>query len=482
MGDRDGKIMALHTNASSFDLEEAKQQLAASLHSGSRTNWWYGSGRLYEVTTQPIYFGNPESGRLLGYLALGYELDDTIVQELSQVANSEVAVFYGKSLVRSTLPAQQRTDLVLTGKVPSEQSELFLGSDHFMSESINLTAGSVQPVSLTVLKSLDKATGALRNLNRLLVLMGIIAVSAGSILVFLISYTFTRPLRTLVEGVRALGRGDFEFPLSRAGHDEVAEVTAAFNRMRSSLQLTQRQLIETEKVATIGRMASSISHDLRHHLVAIQANAEFLSDQNRGSAERNLLYEEVRQGVTDMNDLLESLLEFSRTRASLRPASCDLRDVLERAIQTSRIYPSYHEIQISMTVEGSIHGVFDGKKLERAVRNLLINALAAVQSTGKPVRVDAKGMTDSIEIRIIDEGPGIPEGIRDRLFEPFFSFGKENGTGLGLSVAQKIVQDHGGEISLEHTFSEGSVFLIVLPIHQPTTVSVDAPHRAAAQD
>jgi signal transduction histidine kinase len=474
MSDAEGQIMALHTNATHFGSDSAAEQLLHSLRSGSRTNWWFGSGRLYEVSTQPIYFGSAEQGRLLGYLALGYELDDQLVRELSQVAESDVAVFYGKKLVRSTLAPQERTDLTLSNDVILGRSELILNSDHFMTESIDLTVGSGEHVRLTVLKSLDKATTALRNLNRLLMVTGVIAVTAGAILVFFISYTFTKPLRSLVEGVRALGRGDFEFPVPGAGQDEVAEVTAAFNRMRSSLQSTQHRLLEAEKLATIGRMASSISHDLRHHLVAIQANAEYLSDGRRDGNERELLYAEVREGVADMNDLLESLLEFSRTRASLRTVVGDIREVLERAIQRSRLQPSYHDFPVVLEMVGPSKGVFDSKKLERVFHNLLINAFAAVESKESPIRITATRRDSVMEIRVADRGPGIPISIQERLFEPFFSFGKENGTGLGLSVAQKIVQDHGGEVRLENSSPAGSVFLVVLPMNGHEQVSEEA--------
>ena len=151
-------------------------------------------------------------------------------------------------------------------------------------------------MQLSVLKSLDQATAFLGHLNRLLIALGLVAVVVGSCMVFIFSHTLTRPLGTLVEGVRALGKGDYEYPLAARGSDEVAEVTASFVRMRAGLQETQRKLIESERLATIGRMASSISHDLRHSLAAVMANAEFLSDNNRSKAEREELYHEVLAG------------------------------------------------------------------------------------------------------------------------------------------------------------------------------------------
>ena len=173
-----------------------------------------------------------------------------------------------------------------------------------------------------MLGSYDQAAKFLDNLNRLLLLLGFTAVLVGSGLVFLTSHTFTRPLASLVDGVRALEHGDFHHPLDPRGSDEIAELTSAFDRMRSSLLTTQQALLESEQLATIGRMASSISHDLRHSLAAIVANSEFLCDGRLTRAQREELYQEVRIGVNQMTDLIDSLLEFARTRESLNPNLC----------------------------------------------------------------------------------------------------------------------------------------------------------------
>src|SRR6202023_2004013 len=127
---------------------------------------------------------------------------------------------------------------------------------------------------------------------RLLLALGLLAVLVGSALVFFISHTFTRPLSNLLAGVAALERGDFTYALDARGGDEVAELTRAFDRMRGSLARTQQTLLESERLATIGRMASSISHDLRHSLAAIVANAEFLCESRLSSDQREELYQE----------------------------------------------------------------------------------------------------------------------------------------------------------------------------------------------
>jgi signal transduction histidine kinase len=218
-------------------------------------------------------------------------------------------------------------------------------------------------------------------------------------------------------------------------------------------------------------MASSISHDLRHSLAAVMANAEFLSDSNRSRAEREELYREVLLAVQDMTDLIESLLEFSRTRESLRPTYGDLEEVVERSIQSLRANPDYHSVRITVHKDGATDGWFDSRKLERVFQNLLINACEAISPEKGHIHVDIHANESAIEVRVADNGHGIPDLVRERLFEPFVSQGKENGTGLGLTVVQKIVQDHGGDVRVESTSSEGTVFLIVLPGTRGTPIA-----------
>ena len=348
-------------------------------------HWWYGGQHLYEVILKPIYFGPAAENRLLGFLMIGYEIDDRVAAQVSRIAASQVAFYYGDAVVKTTLDADAG------GGIGPAAQHLHAIPEHLGPEQIQLGEEQVSynvsgarrwqefgSVRLTVLKSYDQATAFLDSLNRLLLALGLAAVLGGSALVFFISHTFTRPLANLVEGVRALEKGDFTYALDARGGDEAAEVTGAFNRMRSSLRKTQQELLEAERLATIGRMASSISHDLRHSLAAIVANAEFLCESRLSSDQREELYQEIRAAVNQMTDLIDSLLEFSRTRESLHPTYGNVRDSVGRVVQTIRLHPEFHQVGITISQEGGSSGWFDAKKLERALYNLLLNACEAV--------------------------------------------------------------------------------------------------------
>ena len=469
LADRTGRVVALHTASPGLTREMAQQSLAGTLSDESSGHWWFGGQHLYEVFLRPIYFGPAEENRLLGFLAIGYEIDDRLTSQVGRIAASQVAFYYGNAVVKTTLtpvqePELDRQRVFQPAAEDSGPEEIQLGEERFLTTSLELSGGKNPSVRLVVLKSFDQATAFLDSLNRLLLALGLAAVLGGSALVFFISHTFTRPLGNLVEGVRALEKGDFNYALDAHGGDEVAEVTRAFNRMRDSLRKTQQELLEAERLATIGRMASSISHDLRHSLAAIVANAEILCESRLSSDQREELYQEVRVAVNQMTDLIDSLLEFSRTRESLRPTHGNVRDSVERVVAAIRSHPEFHPIRITTSQEGNSSGWFDPRKLERALYNLLLNSCEAVVPEGGRINVGLTEVQGGIEVRVSDNGRGIPEVIRGQLFEPFISHGKENGTGLGLTVVQKIVQDHGGDVIVEKTSAEGTVFRLLLPL------------------
>ena len=463
-----GEVMAIHSKRGNSSEDAAVQAaMRASLKESSGAQWWSIAGRLYQVWIQPIYFGTASEDHRLGYVAVGYEIDNTVARELSEVAASQVAFSYAGRVVRSTLPPEQERQLDAAEVEWSRKGggEIQLAGEHFLAQTMNLTPPDSTPVRLVVLKSVDQATAVLTKLDQLILTLGILAVIAGSLLVFLISRTFTTPLERLVRGVRALGRGDYNYPLQVSGRDEVAELTTAFGRMRSDLQDTQRQLLEAERLATIGQMASSISHDLRHHLAAVVANSEFLAEQSRTDTERQLLYDEVRTAVNQMTDLMDSLVEFSRTSASLRTTHVHLRDVVERAVQTVRGYTQHHTAPITIhETEEPCEGNFDALRLQRVFQNLLLNACEACSQHQGKVEVYLERTAHAAKVRIVDNGRGVPPELRARIFDPFVSHGKENGTGLGLTVVQKIVQDHGGQVTLEENPGGGTVFTVDLPL------------------
>lgn len=467
LGDSSGKLMALQVLAPGLSEDEAQELLQESLRRGDTRDWWLAAGRLYQVSLLPIYFGDPANGTQLGVLVDGYEISDQVAADISRVAASQVAFRYGRALVVTTLKAGQRDDLArqasLRSLADAAPSDVELGGERFLVTSTNLAPGGSPAVGLIVLKSYDQATAFLRSLNRWLLVLGLTAIVAGSLLVFLISDTFTRPLANLVGGVHALERGDFDYPLEAHGNDEVSALTQSFDRMRRTLQTAQQELLQAERLATIGRMASTISHDLRHSLTTILAYAEFLSEGTLRESRRVEYYQEIRKAVNQMTDQIQALLEFSRAKTVYRPAPGKIAEIIERAVHAVKARPEFNGVQVITAFDGSTEGRFDAGSLERVFHNLVLNACEAVPAASGRIEVSTRQTPEGLEIRVADNGVGIPDEIRDRLFQPFVTAGKDNGIGLGLAVVQKIIQDHGGQVGVEHTGADGTVLRISLP-------------------
>jgi signal transduction histidine kinase len=472
LADRSGKLVALHPAISGLTRVEAQELVRRSFSDGESRDWWFGSGHLFQVFIQPIYFGAPTQNTLLGIVALGYEIDGRVAAEVSRVASSHVVFRFGPTTAVSTLTPAQRAELSRqVDRQPAGLAwgplDIRLGAERFVATSVELTPGGRSSVSLIVLKSYDQATAFLDNLNRWLLGLGFVAILAGSALVFLISSTFTRPLADLVAGVHALEKGDFSYPLTARGKDEVSELTTSFDRMRRTLHTAQQELLHAERLATIGRMASTISHDLRHPLTAILAYAEFLAEVKLDEKRRSEFYREIRQAVDQMTDQLNTLLEFSKARVVYRPAYQDVEELIRHAIRTVQARLEYHSISFTSVHEGAKEAWFDANKLQRVLYNLLLNACEAVAPESGRIAVRSRQTPQGVEIRIADNGPGIPPEIRPQIFQPFATHGKHSGTGLGLTVVQKIVEEHGGEVGVEQTGPEGTVFRIALPSRTP---------------
>jgi signal transduction histidine kinase len=222
-------------------------------------------------------------------------------------------------------------------------------------------------------------------------------------------------------------------------------------------------------------MASSVSHDLRHHLSAIYANAEFMSDPHARDEERDELLTEVRDGVQGMTNLIESLLLFSQTGQVLQIRHESLTYLVERTVSSVHQHPECRDVAIAAEGLPAVTAWVDGTKLGRALYNLILNACQAARNGLYPPAVSVTLAEDDEKIRIgiADNGRGVPAAIRHTLFQPFVSAGKENGVGLGLTLAQHIAQEHGGEVRLELSVAGNTSFSVILykrwlSAHQPT--------------
>ena len=482
LADMRGKVMGLHVTRAGLDAREAGDHLTASLKEGEDSSWWYAGGRLYWVFLRPITAGVGNNEKQLGLVVIGYEVDSTIAEQLALVADSKIVLAANGKVIASTFAPSEERELqhrIIASEFDpgSSSSELGLGGEEYRVASVVLHDRPPSPVQCYVFVPLKRSIAFINRLNRTILVGGISAVFFALLLLRFVSGTITRPLDNLVAGVRALAAGDYTYSITPRGSSEVAELGESFSKMRGELLAFQRKQIETERVAALGRAANSISHDLRHHLAALVANAEFLYEAEKLKLDRDEIYDEIRAASEQITELLNSLRDLADERRTLSPVPASIDHTIRRAIEAVQGRPELRNRSILMTTTGDMTGVFDPKKLERAFFNLTMNACEATAERKGRIAIDISSAADSFEIRVSDNGSGIPASIRNTLFDPFVSSGKSNGTGLGLAIVSKVIHDHGGVVSVARTSEAGTVFLIRLPRTQQEVDEI--PQRVA---
>ncbi len=465
----DGEVLALHMSKSSWPVAVAERYLKRSAEASEDASWWYNDGRLYWVFLRPVTSGAGSTAQQLGVLAVGYQVDAAVAQQLSIASGNQVALATTDNVIASTLPAGDEAELQRRVRSFSlaaggASGEVALATDQYAFSSVVLHGTSPSPVLCYVMMPLAPVNAFIRHLNLSIYIMGGAAVLFGVMLFGFVARTITRPLDNLVAGVKALAAGDFNYSITPRGSTEMVELSTSFARMRGQLLALQQQQIETERAAALARAASSISHDLRHYLAAVVANAEFLYEADELKLRKDEIYQEIQTAAIQMTDLIDSLREIAYERSAIAPTRSRIDQIITRAIEAIHAKPEYRNSDIMLLTSGDLEALVDARKIERVFFNLVLNACEAMGSGTRPIVVNARNTGTEFEIRVRDAGPGIPESIRDTLFDPFVSFGKPNGTGLGLAIVSKIVHDHAGQVSVEETSTLGTTILVRLPL------------------
>ena len=486
----DGRIVAAYTKSPSPDAS-IRQGLRALLASPDK-QYLIDGGSLYSCSVRPLYFGSETNGTLLGYVISGDSLERT-VREISQPTGVEATFLSSGQMVASTLAPPLREEMaaqpqLLAGTVGAPET-IKLGNARFLAAVEDLSAKATSPLQLVVLKSLEPAELSISRINRMVMSAALLALFSGAALMMILSRLVTRPLEELSRSVKAFGLGNSKYRVPRHGTQEVRQLSTAFSAMRRQIRDANRALLEAERLATIGRMASSVSHDLRHYLAAIYANSEFLASDRFTAKERAEIFADIRAAVLGTTDMIESLLIFSRTGTSVRRTPELLATLVERAIAVVRAHPDAEGVAIAAQcgdpVETAV--VADGKQIERAVSNLLLNACQAIRASGesRTVAITLEPQEKYMIVNVIDNGAGVPERIRESLFEPFVSEGKQKGTGLGLTLAHCIALEHGGGVILLSSRPGETIFQMKLAravAAQEATAAPDADRQNQVAD
>ena len=473
---QDGRLITYSNRGTRLDRDAVENQLRAYSELEQAPHIIAFGRRLYAVSAKPLFFGPASANSCLGYVVIGNAIDEMMLSQLSQLAEADVVFSVDGGIALSTLNRNLGAESSGGGghfAKTSHEEKVTLGGERYLVSSIDLDSAGSHSVHLTVLKSYRQQSAFLDRVNNWITVLGLISMLVGGVLAVTIARRITRPLEVLTAGSRALAHGDFDFRIPDQGAAEIRELNRTFDSMRRELRQAQERLLESERLVTIGRMARSVSHDLRHHLSAIYANAEFLILGQNTEIEKVELMSEITMAIQDMTDLLDSLIMFSQTGHTQSLKNEVVADIVQHAVQMIRPHPDARTVEIVTNIAESATISADAKRLSRALFNLLLNACQAARH-GKAiarVQISVESCTvedrNGIRISVVDNGPGISASMRERMFLPFSTEGKVNGTGLGLTLALHIAQEHGGSIKLASSEPGHTVFHLTLPQAPP---------------
>jgi signal transduction histidine kinase len=231
-----------------------------------------------------------------------------------------------------------------------------------------------------------------------------------------------------------------------------------------------REMVRSERLSAVGRMASSIIHDIKNPMAALHTYAQILKRKSE-TDESAEIADEIIQQIDRFVKMTQEVLDFSRGISEIHFTTAALGEVVQQALR--QITPELEKSRVTLVTHLDYTGTctLDVEKMLRVIYNIARNALDAMPEGGS-LTVATRSQDGIAVVEISDTGSGIPEHIKGRIFEPFFTYGKKHGTGLGLAIVKRIVEDHHGQIEVQSSPRTGTTVRLILPLSPPTERSV----------
>jgi signal transduction histidine kinase len=409
----------------------------------------------------PVYVQTRDAPGLLDVLVAGFPIDETVARDLKKQTAGDFVFLANGGAVASTLPAAQSARLAEQYRRGPNLQRLDLADGEFAVLGSTLRNIEGAPVGdLLTVHTFDSIRRDMDALLRKLVLVWAAAILGGLALSGFLAHRILQPIHQLDEAAALIAGQEYGTRVPDGGNDELGRLARTFNAMCGSIQEAREELIRQERISTIGRLSSSIVHDLRNPLASIYGGAEMIMDGDLSDAQLHRVAGNIYRSSRAINDLLQELVDVSRG-STQAPEMCRLSEVISAASDKQASPAEQQGVRIDAAIDPSIELPLERARIERVFLNLIGNALEAMPNGGcVEIRAERKG--DCVLVRVDDTGPGIPASVRERLFQPFVSEGK-NGLGLGLALSRQTLLDHGGDLWAEETESSGARFRLRLP-------------------
>ena len=461
----------------------ATEALGEADRNGPRVTYVFHEGVPVAVAVAPV----TEDGTRRGTAGVAAPMDQVVASTLAGLTRSEVTILGPAGEVTATTADSALPpvlgDSAASWRAAKEVHEVAVGDDRLWVAAAPL--GEVGTVLFT--RRASEELALLPDLRRGAVLAGLLALGLALLVGALVSVTLTRPVRTLARASERLSEGDFDAPLESSRIREIDRVSRAFDQMRRSLEarleeledrqrrLTalQTELIQRDRLVASGRLVAELAHEIRNPVANVRNCLEVASRRLEGDPETREFVEMAVDELLRMHGLAEQMLDLNRPGD---PEEAECRPV-EVARQVARLVRAGSgDAGWTLSVEGAedARARIPEDALKQVLLNVVENAREAMEDEGA-IGIEVEEGEESVEVRVEDEGPGIPDEHLSRLFDPFFTTkGEVSGVGLGLFVAEGIVRRYGGRLRAENRGgTPGARFRIELP-RLPGTEASDA--------
>ncbi len=426
---------------------------------------------------------------VVGYVRIGFVIGDAFAREVKLGTGTDLFILRRDRGVAASLPHEKFTPAVaqkLAESVAGRKAgvrggaapEITLGGEPYVLDPGVIVDAGGREIGLRVIAR--NASDVMRARHDAVTVLAAIAALALVLALALSVFTvkrISRPLAELLSRVREIAAGKLDsesIPLS--GQDEIGELAGAFNEMTRSLagrdrllrdnanelQHNQDQLIQSGKLAAIGELAAGIAHEIGNPLSAISGYAQMIQEQTHSPTSQGEFAKEIEREADFIERIIHDLLEFSRP-SEKKLEYAEIQEIAEAAIKTVSAHKTFTNVKIERRFAPGIPAAPCYKKeIQQVFLNLIMNAAQAMPKGGT-IYVEGEKTAGGALFRVRDTGPGVPPGLKDKIFNPFFTTKPPGvGTGLGLAITYRIIEKHGGHLKLEDTLL-GSSFVFTLP-------------------
>jgi two-component system NtrC family sensor kinase len=329
--------------------------------------------------------------------------------------------------------------------------------------------------------SMVQADRAVRSGRMLLAGLAALAIVASSLIIWWLNRRLVlRPVAALVEGTRRVAEGDLATAIPATANHELGDLAKAFNAMTHKISETQRQLTQADKLASVGRLAAGIAHEINNPLTGVLTYASLLAKRHEQDEQTRADLEVIVRETKRCRGIIRELLDFARPTAPARKPT-DLNEVIRRSVAVVANQMAENHVQLDLDLAPELpEASADPNQIQQVLVNLLLNGGDAMGGEGGRIRVATRvaevvpvgkdaihwegGARPMVEVRVEDNGSGIPAETLAHIYEPFFSTKGNRGTGLGLAVTWGIIESHQGVIDVQSEVGKGTQFTVRLPL------------------